>query len=227
LKPGSIRAVTARRAGSEVTENAPKLERAHFARRDDADDAAFYAQERLVHHLDQPARDALTAYYQRVLPAGGQVLDLMSSWVSHLPEDHGCAGVTGLGMNEAELAANPQLTAYRLHNLNAEPVLPLADQSFDACLIALSVQYLTRPLEVFADISRVLRPGGICAVSFSNRCFPTKAVAIWSALDDPGHIGLVATYFRQTNGFDEPVYEDLSPDGGRSDPIYVVAARAL
>jgi len=214
-------------AGSEVSGSAPKFQVAHFTRRDDGDDAVFYAQERLVHHLDQPARDALTAYYRDVLPAGGRVLDLMSSWVSHLPEDQGFADVTGLGMNETELAANPQLTGYCVHDLNADPVLPLADQSFDACLIALSVQYLTRPLEVFADISRVLRPGGVCVVSFSNRCFPTKAVAIWTALDDPGHTGLVATYFRQTNGFGEPVYENLSDPGGRTDPIYVVSARAL
>lgn len=211
----------------DVSGTAPKFLPEHFARRDDTDDAVFYAQERLVHHLDQTARDALTAYYRRVLPAGGRVLDLMSSWVSHLPEDRTFSEVTGLGMNGAELAANPQLTGYRVHNLNIDPVLPLPDQSFDACLIALSVQYLTRPLAVFADISRVLRPGGVCVVSFSNRCFPTKAVAIWTALDDPGHIGLVATYFRQTNGFDEPLYENLTDPAGRTDPIYVVSARAL
>jgi SAM-dependent methyltransferase len=217
----------ARRAASEVSGTAPKLLPEHFTRRDDADDAEFYAQERLVHHLDQTARDALTAYYRNVLPADGRVLDLMSSWVSHLPEDHVFADITGLGMNEAELAANPQLTRYRVHNLNADPVLPLPDASFDACLIALSVQYLTRPLDVFADISRVLRPGGQCVVSFSNRCFPTKAVSIWTALDDPGHIGLVATYFRQTNGFDEPSYANLSDPDGRTDRIYVVSAHAL
>ena len=177
----------------------------HFARSDGAADTEFYASERMVHHLDEPARSALTAFYRRTVPEDARVLDLMSSWVSHLPEDHGCQDVTGLGMNAAELSANSQLTAHVVHDLNAKPVLPFDDQSFDACLIALSVQYLTRPLDVFGDISRVLRPEGVCIVSFSNRCFPTKAVAVWRALDDPGHIGLVATYFRQTNGFDEPL----------------------
>ena len=104
-------------------------------------------------------------------------------------------------------------------------VLPFDDASFDACLIALSVQYLTRPSEVFAEIGRVLVSGGVCAVSFSNRCFPTKAVAVWHALDDSGHIGLVTTYLRQADLFEEPVYADLSPHPGRSDPLFVVTAK--
>ena len=153
----------------------------HFARSDGAADTEFYASERMVHHLDEPARSALTAFYRRTVPEDARVLDLMSSWVSHLPEDHGCQDVTGLGMNAAELSANSQLTAHVVHDLNAKPVLPFDDQSFDACLIALSVQYLTRPLDVFGDISRVLRPEGVCIVSFSNRCFPTKAVAVCGA----------------------------------------------
>lgn len=222
-----IRAATVRPGVSDVTEGSPKLLPEHFARQDEADDAAFYAPERMVHHLDEPARAALTDYYSTTLPAGGRILDLMSSWVSHLPDDQNYTEVSGLGMNAAELAANPQLTSHAVHDLNANPVLPFSDQVFDACVIALSVQYLTRPMEVFADISRVLTPQGVCMVSFSNRCFPTKAVAVWGALDDPGHIGLVATYFRQTNGFSEPFYEDLSPPENLSDPIYTVSARAL
>lgn len=214
------------RADSDMAGDAPKFLPEHFARSDGAEDAEFYATERMVHHLDDPARSALTSLYRRMVPDGARVLDLMSSWVSHLPTGHGYKDVTGLGMNQAELSANPQLTSHIVHDLNMDPVLPFDDQAFDACLIALSVQYLTRPLEVFADISRILRPEGVCVVSFSNRCFPTKAVAVWQALDDPGHIGLVATYFRQTNGFEEPFYEDLSP-GERSDPIFVVSAKAL
>lgn len=196
----------------------------HFARADEDDDAVFYVPPRMVHHLDEPARAALTAFYAEILPANARVLDLMSSWVSHLPETP-FAQVTGLGMNSAELEANPVLTDRCVQNLNTDPVLPFDDASFDACLIALSVQYLTRPLEVFAEIARVLVPGGVCAVSFSNRCFPTKAVAVWRALDSSGHIGLVATYFRQSGGFEEPAYGDLSPHPGRSDPLYVVHGR--
>lgn len=196
----------------------------HFARRDADDDAAFYRPPRMVHHLDEPARAALTNFYADILPSNARVLDLMSSWVSHLPETS-YEQVTGLGMNAAELDANPVLTVRHVQNLNTDPVLPFGNASFEACLIALSVQYLIRPLEVFEEIGRVLVPGGICAVSFSNRCFPTKAVAVWRALDDSGHIGLVATYFRQADLFEDPVYADLSPHPGRSDPLFVVHAR--
>lgn len=196
----------------------------HFARKDEDDDATFYEPPRMVHHLDEPARTALTSFYTGILPGQARVLDLMSSWVSHLPEMT-FQEVSGLGMNAAELEANPVLTARYVQDLNADPVLPFDDASFDACLIALSVQYLTRPSEVFAEIGRVLVSGGVCAVSFSNRCFPTKAVAVWHALDDSGHIGLVTTYLRQADLFEEPVYADLSPHPGRSDPLFVVTAK--
>ncbi len=138
----------------------------HFARTDEDDDAVFYVLPRMVHHLDEPARAALTSFYGQLLPENARVLDLMSSWVSHLPETP-FAQVTGLGMNSAELEANPVLTDRHVQNLNADPVLPFADASFDACLIALSVQYLTRPLKVFAEIGRVLVPGGgLCCQLF-------------------------------------------------------------
>jgi len=208
-----------------LADELPDFEPEYFARRDNADDAEFYVPPRLVHHLDQPARDALTDFYRRTIPADARLLDLMSSWVSHLPDDAGYATVAGLGMNRAELDANPRLTDRVVQNLNSDPRLPYGDDSFDACLIALSVQYLTDPLAVFAEIARVLAPSGVCAVSFSNRCFPTKAVAIWQALDDPGHAGLVVTYFRRTPGFGEPAFDDLSPDP-RTDPLFVVSARA-
>lgn len=208
-----------------MADELPEFEPDYFARRDNRDDAEFYVPPRLVHHLDQPARDALTDFYRRTIPEGARVLDLMSSWVSHLPEDVEYAAVAGLGMNREELDANPCLTDRVVHNLNRDPRLPYGDDSFDACLIALSVQYLTDPLAVFAEIGRVLAPGGLCAVSFSNRCFPTKAVAIWQALDDPGHAGLVVTYFRRTPCFAEPAFDDLSPDP-RTDPLFVVSARA-
>ncbi len=203
----------------------PELEPRFFARQDDSDDAAFYMPPRLVHHLDEPARAALTDFYGEALPDTARVLDLMSSWVSHLPDDRAFAEVAGLGMNAEELDANPRLTHRVVHDLNADPGLPFDNAAFDACLIALSIQYLTKPIDVFAQIARVLVPGGTCIVSFSNRCFPTKAVAIWDALDDSGHVGLVVTYFRKTEGFEEPVFEDLSPMPGRSDPLFVVHAQ--
>lgn len=38
----------------------------------------------------------------------------------------------------------------------------------------MSVDYLTKPIEVFQEMHRCLKPGGVAIMSFSNRCFPTK-----------------------------------------------------
>jgi SAM-dependent methyltransferase len=197
----------------------------HFARVDPADDALFYEMPRLVKHIDEPACGALARHFAGVLPAGGAILDLMSSYASHLPDDVAFGAVIGLGLNAAELATNPQLSASVIHDLNRVPAIPFADRAFDACLITVSVQYLTRPVEVFADVARVLAPGAPCIVSFSNRMFPTKAVAIWRALGDEDHARLVAHYFVASGGFEAPTVADLSPMAGRSDPLYAVSAR--
>jgi len=129
------------------------------------------------------------------------LLDLMSSWVSHLPPEIEYAEIIGHGMNEAELAANPRLGRRFVQDLNKNPRLPLEDASIDAAIICVSVQYLQHPLAVLREVARVLRPGGPIVISFSNRCFWTKAVAIWRGLDDSGHARLVELYLRQS-GFD-------------------------
>jgi len=138
----------------------------HFVREDEENDRRFFEMPRLVTHIDAPACAALGEYYGRILPEGGEILDLMSSCVSHLPVDVHYHGVTGLGMNEVELLANPQLTAAVIADLNATPVLPFADAVFDGCVISVSIQYLTRPVAVFTEIARVLRPGATCMVTF-------------------------------------------------------------
>jgi Methyltransferase domain len=165
-----------------------------FDRIDEGDDAAFYAPPRLVTHIDESAIAALSQFYGEIIAPGSVVLDLMSSWVSHLPADLELGEVIGHGMNEAELAANPRLTRSFVQNLNTDPVLPLDDASVDTALCCVSVQYLQRPLELFAEIRRVLRPGAKVIVSYSNRCFPTKAVAIWRKLDQRGHASLIHQY---------------------------------
>lgn len=196
----------------------------HFARIDESEDTAFYVQPRFVTHIDDEACNALAEWYQANLPEGGDILDLMSSWVSHLPPKT-FGRISGLGMNGDELSANPRLTDYAVHDLTANPSLPYDDASFDACLIAVSVQYLTHPFGVFAEIARILRPGGICAVSFSNRMFPTKAIALWRAMDDVGHAKLVGHYFVEAGGFEQPEFTDISPHPGETDPLYLVTAR--
>ena len=199
----------------------------HFRRLDESDDSAFYVAPRLVTHIDDEAIAALRAFYGATLPRGGAVLDLMSSWVSHLPDDGAYSGVTGLGMNALELERNPVLTRRTVHDLNRDPVLPYGDDEFDGAVMSVSVQYLTRPVEVFADVGRVLKPGAPLAVTFSNRCFPTKAVAVWQMLSDQAHADLVALYFSLSGAFDEARAFDLSPNPGRTDPLYAVVATAL
>jgi SAM-dependent methyltransferase len=199
----------------------------HFLRIDEQDDGSFYSEARLVTHIDDAAIAAAARFYGQHLPRGGQVLDLMSSWVSHLPDDGAYAAVAGLGMNEKELCCNPQLTEHLVHDLNRDPVLPFESRRFDGAVVTVSVQYLTRPVEVFAEVGRVLKPGAPFIVTYSNRCFPTKAVAIWRMLNDREHADLVALYFRLSGAFGPPAAVDLSSNPGSSDPLYAVWASAI
>jgi len=170
------------------------LPRGAFTKLDDEDDEVFYEPPRLVCHIDEGAIAALTGFYRNILPPNGVLLDLMSSWVSHLPPDIGYKEVIGHGMNAAELTANPRLNRWFVQNLNRETSLPLADASLDAAMICVSIQYLQQPIVVLREIARVLRPGAPLVISFSNRCFWTKAVAIWRSLDDERHVHLVERY---------------------------------
>ncbi len=156
-----------------------------FDKADRSPDPLFYAQPRLVAHIDDGAIAAVTELYRRTLPPGGAILDLMSSWISHLPPETAYSHVTGHGMNAVELAANQRLDEWFVQDLNADPALPLRPGRFDGACLCVSVQYLQQPVAVFRDMLRVLRPGAPLVVSFSNRCFPTKAVAIWQALSGP------------------------------------------
>ena len=193
-----------------------------FDRADPTPDADFYVPPRFVTHIDDDAIAAVGDLYAE-LGIGGDVLDLMGSWVSHF---HAApAHLTVLGMNAAELAANPQAAATVLHDLNAEPRLPFGDASFDAAVCCVSVDYLTRPVDVFAEVGRTLRPGGPFVCTFSNRCFPTKAIRGWLASTDEQHCEIVARYFRTAGAFDEPVAERRTPSTHRGDPLFAVRAR--
>ncbi len=201
------------------------FEPAHFYRFDEGNDAEFYSGPRLVKHLDDEGIELLTNFYRQIIPSGGAILDLMSSWISHLPEELIFDSIVGLGMNAIELNANSRLDKRALHDLNADPDLPFQSESFDVCLIALSVQYLTRPVDVFNEIARVLKPEGKCIVSFSNRCFPTKAIRVWQTLDDEGHIWLVKKYFESTGLFNFIYKETLSSGEAHKDPLFAVVAQ--
>ncbi len=201
------------------------LPEAAFAKHDSSPDELFYAEPRFVTHIDEGAIAAVTELYRTLFPAGGTLLDLMSSWVSHLPEEVDYAEVIGLGLNERELAANPRLTRVLVQNLNTYPALPLDDASVDGAAICVSVQYLQDPIGVLADAARVLKAGAPLAITFSNRCFPTKAVAIWQVMPDEDHQRLVLFYLKEA-GFTALEARALRLPGQDHDPLWAVIGRA-
>jgi SAM-dependent methyltransferase len=199
------------------------LPKEFFRKQDESDDGLFYRQARKVVHIDDGAIAALSAQFSALLPRNGVLLDLMSSWRSHLPPDLTPARVVGLGMNREEMADNPALGKIVVQNLNREPYLPFEDAAFDGAFCTVSVQYLTQPAVVFAEVARVLRPDAPFVVSFSNRCFPTKAVAAWLAMSDAQHLALVSRYFELAGGWNAITAWQHVPR--RGDPLYIVWAR--
>lgn len=193
-----------------------------FRRIDETPDEDFYREPRFVAHIDQATIDALSAFYREFVPAGSDVLDLMSSWISHLPDDLRLGRVSGLGMNEAELAANPQLNDFCVHNLNDQPRLPYPEGTFDRVVLAVSVQYLTRPLEVMASAREALREQGAICIAMSHRLFPTKAVLAFHELKASERIQLVGHYLKSA-GFTDVVLEDRSPP--EADPLWLVIGK--
>jgi hypothetical protein len=194
-----------------------------FDRQDPRDDADFYAAPRLVTHIDDAAIAAVSRLYDELGVPEGRVLDLMSSWVSHLSR-RPVGGLVVLGMNDAELQANPLADEVVLQDLNRDPTLPFDEASFDAVTCCVSVDYLVQPVAVLREAARVLRPGGVVICTFSNRCFPTKAIRGWLETDDVGHVGIVRTYLEQA-GFAGIEAERRTPERGWHDPLYGVWGR--
>ncbi len=194
-----------------------------FDRADESPDDEFYGVDRFVTHLDDAAIAAVSELYGE-LGLGGDVLDLCSSWISHF--DPVPARLVAVGMNARELIANDAADEWLVHDLNADPSLPFADESFDAVTCCVSVDYLTRPIEVFDEVARVLRPSGMFVVTFSNRCFPTKAIRGWLGTDDRGRCTIVAVYFAAARSFGEPTVQLRNP-GAAGDPLYALWASKL
>lgn len=200
-----------------------------FSRFDESLDSLFYSEPRFVTHIDDPAISALTKFYSKVFPPsntpGVCLLDLCSSWVSHYPAGYKQDRIVGMGMNEDELKRNPVLTDYIVQDLNVNPKLPFEDNSFDVITNVVSVDYLTKPIDVFKEMQRILKPEGLAIMSFSNRCFWTKAISIWTSTGDADHAWIVGSYFHYAGGFEPPLAVDISPNPGHSDPMYIVYSR--
>src|SRR5688500_12745130 len=214
--------------GPEGGQDLPQIPEEAFKRTDETSDEEFYGTPRLVTHIDEGAIAAVTQLYRELFPAGGELLDLMSSWVSHLPPEVAYRRVIGLGMNEVELRRNEKLDSYIVQNLHTNPELPFGEAEFDGVGICVSIDYLTRPVEVLREVGRVLKVEAPLIVTFSNRCFPTKAVEIWHRLDDRGQMRLVESYLEEAGNFRDIRSLDRSPrrlvGDPVGDPLYAVVA---
>lgn len=204
-----------------------------FTRMDDRADSEFYANPRMINHLDKTAIGEVSKIYGRLLQPGMKVLDLMSSWVSHIPADLTDLHLTGLGMNQAELDANPRLQERVVQDLNENPLLLFTDNSFDAVICTVSVEYLTQPLEVMQELARITRSGGVVIMTFSDRWFPTKVIDLWIEMHPFERQGLVLDYFLKTGSFTDLHTESIRglprPDDDPhiretivSDPVFAV-----
>lgn len=200
-----------------------------FFRADEQDDRSFYTVPRLVYHIDEPAVAALTQYYRRNIKKGSDILDICSSWVSHYPIEfpNVMKRISATGMNGLELKANDQLSDWKQKNLNDEAVLPYEDESFDVVTCVVSIDYLTHPIELLKEAHRVLRPGGKVIISQSNRCFPSKAIAMWLRMNDRQHLELINGYFQYAGGFEPREAFDITASGEEEvnfNPMFIVEA---
>ena len=236
--------------GEMLTDNGPGLQadfpevvtdyysNSPFARDDEQADTLFYIMPRMVDHIDAVARSRISALYGRFLRPGMRVLDLMSSWNSHLPGTVSDLRVTGVGLNEEELRANKRLSDFTVHDLNRDPRLPLPEGEYDAAICTVSVEYMVKPFEIFREVARVLKPGAPYVVTFSERWFPPKVVRVWQELHPFERMGLVVDYFRRDGSFGDLETESLRgllrPADDKyagltpfSDPVYAVWGRVL
>jgi SAM-dependent methyltransferase len=247
----TISSIAAQRGGSlhdiaeEITANGPGMQASEhqavagsragqpLARDDESDDAAYYSTPRLVHHLDNRARAHVRSLYGRLLEPQSRVLDLMSSWESHLPDSLDSCTVEGLGMNEQELQANRKLSSRLIHDLNRTPALPYPENSFDAAVCTVSFEYLCRPSEVIADLARVIKPGGLLVITISERWFPGKQVHGWAELHPFERQGLIVNYLlgqrffehirtESIRGYPRPADDKYADRLSTSDSLYFV-----
>ena len=208
------------------TPQGPMFNPGDFQRVDESIDSLFYSWPRKVVHIDAQAIEAVGRLFRDLIPPGATVLDLMSSWRSHWPAGHSKARMVGLGLNAEEMVDNPDLDEHVLHDLNLDPALPFQDGEFDAVALTVSAQYLTRPVETFRQVNRVLKSGGIFIVTFSNRMFPTKAVRIWRESTDRGRIDLVTSYFEAAGNYVDFQSGFVNPaTSPPNDPLFAVVGR--
>jgi len=200
------------------------LNNTHFERMDESEDSHFYRKPRLNSHVDSHARSALEEFLYELLPTDGDVLDLMAGYNSHIRNSSNYRQVIGLGLNKEELLQNKHLTQRVLQDINLLPTLPFQSSFLDAVLISFAVQYLTKPYEIFEEMGRILQPGGICCISYSQRMFLTKSVSVWKVCSDADRARLIAEYFEESKLFENIRFDEVTPEMTDTDPAYVISA---
>lgn len=220
----------------KVLSDDPLFSEDAFSRPDESEDSIFYATDRFVQHLDSRALATVEELIgELVIEDNPVILDLMSSWDSHIPSSIRPEKVVGLGLNSNELSENPALTEWCIHDLNKNPILPFLDATFDVVLNVVSVDYMTKPFDVFREVNRILKPGGLFLVVFSSRMFEQKAVKIWHQSSEEERLLLVEEFFNRTETFTRPQLfaskgkprpkdDKYAHLGIPSDPIYAVYA---
>jgi Methyltransferase domain len=209
----------------------PPFKPEDFSRTDPNNDGIFYSFPKFVYHIDEPAVAALTQYYRKNIPPNSAILDICSSWVSHYPLEfpETMKTICATGINPLELQFNDQLTGgYVARDLNQDPTLPYDDNTFDVVTCVVSIDYLIKPIEILKECNRVLKPGGKIIISQSNRCFPTKAIAMWLQMNDRQHLELINGFLQYAGGYEYPAsaYDITAtlPDNGYRDPMFIVEA---
>ena len=199
---------------------------------DISDDEIFYQQPRFVHHLSDSFRNRLTSLYSEFLLNHHIILDLMSSWVSHLPSNISYKKVIGHGMNEAELSSNERLDKFFVQNLNKKQNMPIEDSSVDVGLIVAGWQYLQYPEKVSLELSRVIKSDSLLIISFTNRAFWTKAPNIWTYSSEEKRIEYVTSVLTSNGWRIENILNEKTQDkklfgfySSESDPFFSVIAR--
>ena len=199
-----------------------------FKKDDESDDNLFYIEPRLVVHVDDNAISSIQSYYSEVIPTNATILDLMSSWRSHFPDSIKYKKRVGLGLNAVEMENNPDLEEFLVQNVNTNPSLPFKTNYFDVVTVVVSIQYVSKPTELFQEIARILKPESSCHVIFSNRMFPSKAVWLWKALNDEMRAQLIASYFHSIDDFDRPEFKNITNvSADPVDPVFVVSSKKI